>query len=126
MECARRETAGRNARLGCEARGRMREPARPPDPAATTSTTARRRLLVPERFDRIQPRGFARRVEAEEDPDGGGEAEGENDRGRCQHGAPLRQRADGVAAADAEGDADDAADQRQRDGLYEELGEDVA
>src|SRR5215212_2117517 len=36
-------------------------------------------LLVPERLNRIHPRRLARRVEAEEDADGGAEADGEED-----------------------------------------------
>src|SRR5690348_9631316 len=60
------------------ARSRERWPARP-----------ERALLVAQRFDRIEPGGLAGGVEAEEDPDGGGEAEGDRDRLRRDERAPL-------------------------------------
>src|SRR4051794_40705277 len=51
----------------------------------------RRALLVPQRVDRVEPRGLARWIEAEEDPDGGGEAEGEEDRPRAHLGGQARE-----------------------------------
>src|SRR3989442_6445374 len=82
-------------------------------------------LLVTERFDRIQPRSLAGRIEAEEDPDAGGEAEGEHDGFRRDEGAPLGEVTDRARAAEAERDAGDPADQRERDGLDQELEQDV-
>src|SRR5207253_10189316 len=84
-----------------------------------------RRLLGAQCFDRVEARGLARRVEAEEDPDGRREAEGEHDRLRGDERAPLREVADRLGAGHAERDAHDAADQRERDGLDQELQKDV-
>src|SRR6058998_2688000 len=62
----------------------------------------------------------------EEDPDRSGEAEGERDGFRRDERPPLGDVADGARAAEAEGDADHTADQREGDGLDQELDEDVA
>src|SRR4051794_17987144 len=60
-------------------------------PGFRQDTTREPALLVPQRVDGIEPRGLARRVEAEEDPDGGGEAEGEEDRPRAHLGGEARE-----------------------------------
>jgi hypothetical protein len=49
-------------------------------------------LLVPQRLDRIEARGFTRRVEAEKDADGGGEGDRQEDRIGRDDGRPIGQR----------------------------------
>src|SRR2546425_10141642 len=93
---------------------------------AHAGTELARRLLVAERLDRIETRRFPRRIESEEDPDGGGEAEGERDRVWRHQRPPLGEIADRVRAGEPDGDADAAADQREREGLDQELEKDVS
>src|SRR6266571_2784971 len=83
-------------------------------------------LLVPQSFDRVEARRFAGGIEPEEDPDAGREAEGDHDRLRGDERTPLREIADRPRAPQAEGNADDPADERQGDRLDQELEQDVA
>lgn len=47
-------------------------------------------LLVPERFDGIQVRGFPGGIETEENPNGAGEEKGDGDDRRVDQRRPLR------------------------------------
>src|SRR3990172_553552 len=78
-------------------------------------------LLVAQRFDRQQPGGLARRIETEKYPDCRGEAHREHHRCGRQAGAPARELPDGERAAEAERNAEQAADQGQRDRFDQEI-----
>src|SRR3954453_13035464 len=95
VSCCAAPAAGKaasSARTGMDRkrvrRGGRRSGMAPPPGFRQNSTRA---LLVPQRVDGIERRGLARRVEAEEDPDGGGEAEGEEDRPRAHLGGQARE-----------------------------------
>src|SRR6187455_1991794 len=94
--------------------------------SALPAITPPRGSFVPQRVDRRELRGLARRVEAEEDADRRGEAERQQDRADPELGAPARELADRDRRGRADHDADQAADQRERHGLDEELRQDVA
>jgi hypothetical protein len=49
-------------------------------------------LFVPQRLNRIEAGGLARRIEPEEDPNGGGEGNRQEDRIRRDDGRPVGQR----------------------------------
>src|SRR2546426_12334929 len=83
---------------------------------AHAGTELARRLLVAERLDRIEACGLPCWIESEEDPDGGGEAERERDRVWRHQRPPLGEIADRGRAGEPDGDADAAADQRERGG----------
>src|SRR5205085_9839703 len=70
---------------------------------------------------RIEPRRFACGIETEEDADRRGYAERDADRPRADHDRPVEQLAGERRRADAEGGAEDAADDRERDRFEEEL-----
>src|SRR5439155_21379163 len=55
---------------------------------------ARVALLVAEGLDRIEERGLPRRIKSKEDPDGGGERDGERDRLGRHEDRPLPEVAD--------------------------------
>src|SRR6185369_6793647 len=83
-------------------------------------------LLVAQGADRIESRGHPGRPHAEHHPDGQAEQDGRRDRRRVELEAPTGELADQGGDGEAEHDPDQAAEQRQGQGLDEELGEDVA
>src|SRR2546426_129347 len=93
---------------------------------AHAGTQLARRLLVAERLDRIEACGLPRWIESEEDADRGCEREGQRDRLRRHHRPPVDEVGDRARAGETECDPDDAAQQRERDGLDEKLQENVA
>src|SRR5688500_3497766 len=66
-------------------------------------------LFAPQRFDGIQPGGADRRVEPEEQPDHGGDADADHHRPGLDGGRQRRQLADDLREYEAEQRADDAA-----------------
>ena len=86
----------------------------------------RRGLLVAQGFDRLEAGGAAGGPEAEEEADGGGEADGE-ERGAGRDGhLPAGGAAEDDRGAGAEGDAEGAPGQAERQRLDQELQQDVA
>ena len=77
-----------------------------------------RRLFIVQRFDRIHPRGFICRVEAEEDTYHHGEQEGNGNGLRGDDRGPADEVGQEAGACDAEQDADDTADPGQNDRLH--------
>src|SRR5206468_9543347 len=78
-------------------------------------------LLKSQRFNRIQPRGLARRVIAEKDPDHGGEPERDRDRIGGYAGRPLKRIRDRPGAKRPDRNADGASDQAEHHRLDQEL-----
>src|SRR5258708_14864378 len=86
-------------------------------------------LLVAQRLDRMQARGPHRRIEAEDDADRDGHADGDRDRPRGDEDRDLRRGGDLVhddSQAPAEEDPRAAAVAGEADRLDAELREDVA
>src|SRR5215831_20694563 len=108
--------------MGGSGRTKSGPTAQPGAPSASSATavTDKSRLqsmvdvglssLVPERFDRIEARRAARRVEAEEDADCGREDESTDDRGGREQDRPARELGDRPRDRDAGQDARHAAD----------------
>ena len=78
----------------------------PAPPVAPPKKETWSRLLVAERFDRIEARGFAGWIEAEKHPDRAREKEREQDRVDLDQGRPTGERRDRHRRADAEPDPD--------------------
>src|SRR6186713_232859 len=83
-------------------------------------------LLPPQRFDRVEPGGAHRRIEAEEQADERGHADAEDDRPRLDDRRQRGQLADHPRDEEPERRAAQAAERRERDRLGEDLPEDVA
>ncbi len=72
---------------------------------------------MPQRFDGIEPRGFARRDVAENNTDGGGKGKTEeHDRGLEDEGH-LQQSGQGSGSDQPQGNADQPAEGGEHDGL---------
>src|SRR5258708_5767898 len=84
-----------------------------------------RALFIPERVNGVQERGLSSRVEAEGNPDQGREYERQQYRAEADERGPLREVGNQLRGEDAEDNADDTSQQRERDGLHQELGEDI-
>src|SRR5262245_11838511 len=117
--------ANTRAKLGSRSSAR-RDMAR----ACTGSAASRRAgaaaLSLPaQRLDRIQQRGTARGVPAEEHPHRGGEQEAARDRRGRELRRPARERRDRRRQRDAQHDPGQAADPAQQHGLDQELQQDV-
>src|SRR5437762_13869344 len=78
-------------------------------------------LLVPQGVDWIQHRGLRRRIESEENPDPGREAEREENRVHRDVGRPGEHVRDGARAGNSRQRADAAADQAENQRLDQEL-----
>src|SRR5436190_2762566 len=113
---------GPNAPCACPCAGTRARARR----VARILPTTNRWLLITERLDRVEAGRLPRRIEPEEDADGGREAEGQHDRIRRDQRPPLGEVADRTRAGETGRDTDQAADHRERDGLDEELHEDVS
>ena len=84
-------------------------------------------LFVAQRFDRIELRGFARRVKTEEDTDGRAEEKRDHNRSRSRSASASSRMADKMLGrADPADDSNDAADRTERHRFDQELSEDVA
>src|SRR6185436_20342592 len=91
-----------------------------PTAGAIAQTSDRRRLFGAKRIDGIEPRREARRIEAEEDADRGGDAERQADRRRRHPRRPVEQQRHAERGRESERDADHAADGTERQRLGEE------
>ncbi len=78
-----------------------------------------------QRFDGIHPRGFVRRVEAEEDAHGEREEESHGDRLRRDDRGPADEAGQESRAGNAEYHAGHSADRRQDDRFHQKLQQDV-
>src|SRR5476649_831465 len=83
-------------------------------------------LLVAQGVDRIEAGCFARRVEAEEDADDSSDSECQEDRGGADLDRPSGDFREARGESDSESYPDQAAEDREGDGLEEELQQDVA
>src|SRR5262245_51069433 len=84
------------------------------------------RLFESQRVNWIEPRGFLRRIETEEDADDGGKSERHRD-GIGRHlRRPRHPSRHALGNAEPERDADAASEQAQCDGLDEKLQAQVA
>lgn len=82
-------------------------------------------LFVTQGIDRIQQSCFPRRIEAEEDAYGDGEAEGKKYGERRDDRRPFCNAGDDTGTYNADQDACHAAKQTEHKRFYEKLGEDV-
>src|SRR3954465_7698523 len=69
----------------------------------------------------IERRRLPRRIEPEEDPDRGGEADGEEHRRRWRRDAPTGEPSNERRTADAGGEAEQATEQTNDDAFHEKL-----
>src|ERR1041385_8346641 len=107
-------------------RSRFAISARAAMPRASRSRNRFTGSLVAQGFDRVEPGRAPGRVGAEEHPDPDGHADAEEDRGAADGGGQRAPRPGEQREPDAPHDADQPAAQRERGGLDQELGEDVA
>src|SRR5436190_4901509 len=96
--CAVTRSRGR----GSEARGLCACSGTAAQPRNRATAQPRLQLLVSQRVDRVELRGFARRVEAEEDSDRRGDDERDDDRLRTDDDRPLDDALDQLGHADTE------------------------
>ena len=82
-------------------------------------------LFIPQGFDGVEFGCFPGRVDAEEEADADGEAEGDDDRCRRDDCLEEARLGDSQGDADAAGDAQEAADDADDDGFDEKLHHDV-
>src|SRR5688572_31314091 len=92
---------------------------------AMRTTSPARLLFTAQCLDGVERRGARRGIHPEEEPDGCGNADAEHDRPRLEPRRQRGDRRDGHGGQEPEGDADDAAEDRQRDRLGEHLRQDV-
>src|SRR6267143_364262 len=85
----------------------------------------RLRLLVPNRFDGIQPRSFDRRVYSEDQTDGNGNDKGQENRADGHDGGPSGKPGDKLRHRESKNDAQQTAGERDQDGFDDELANDV-
>src|SRR5437660_9431788 len=83
-------------------------------------------LFVPQRLDRIESRGLTRRVPPEKDSDGGGDAHREEHGTRGNACRPPKVLRNAARRGKPHRDADDAADDAERDGFDDKLRPHVA
>src|SRR3954463_8515802 len=83
-------------------------------------------LFTPQRFDRIQLGRAHRRIQPEEQPDDGGDADAHRDRPRLHRRRQRRYLADDQRQDEAEAGAEHAPERRERHRLGEDLPDDVA
>src|ERR1051325_4035240 len=93
--------------------------------SAMLTTSPARLLFTAQRLDRTRRGGARRGVEAEEQPDAGGDADAEQHRPRLEPRRQRRDRGDRQGGQEAEPDADDAAEDRERHRFGEHLRQDV-
>src|ERR1044072_9570000 len=82
--------------------------------SAMRTTSPARLLFTAQCLDGVQRRGARCGIHPEEQSDGGGDADAEDDRPRLEPGRQRRHGGDGHRGQEAERDADDAAEDRQR------------
>src|SRR6185295_6777400 len=82
-------------------------------------------LLVTDSFDWIELGGLNRRINSEQKSDADGNAKGDDDGCRCNVGRPARRSGDDVSQRIAKRNSDEASDDRDQDGLRQELTNDV-
>src|SRR5450759_1835256 len=83
------------------------------------------RSFVAEGDDRIETGRLAGRPDPEHDPDGKAEKDGYKRGDRIEDEAPAGERPDQGREGHPKHDSDEAAEERQDEGLDQELGEDV-
>src|SRR5437899_585373 len=82
--------------------------------------------LVTQGLDGVQAGRLSSRIKAEEDSYRPRKAEGDEDRFRLDHEAPLCEVGDTVSSGQTDADADQPSDEGQADGFHQELAQDVS
>ena len=85
----------------------------------------RRRLLVAECFNGVEPGGSPGRVETEGDADGGTDDEGDNDPEPGKDVTGLHPMGDSIADPDTESNAQQPSEFAEKNGFEEELREEI-